>query len=185
MDSLQDHFLIAMPHLTEETFNLSVIYICDHSPRGSMGLVINRPMESAKVAMILNALGMDELDKPSGLSEIYYGGPVQPGLGFVLHSNEYRDETASIISDDISLSTTLEVLDDIRTGHGPKQFRLALGYAGWGEGQVEREIANGDWLVIPATADFIFEKADHLKWDESAKRFGIEISDLPHFGGLA
>ncbi len=185
MDSLQNHLLVAMPHLADPSFNKSVIYICDHSPRGTMGLVVNRPMTSAKVAMILNALGMDIGDQPLPLKEVYYGGPVQPGLGFVLHSAEYDREVSNRISDDLALSTNLDVLEDIRNGIGPARYRLSLGYAGWGEDQVEREIANGDWLVIPGTAEFIFDKPDTTKWEQAASRFGIEIAEMGGQGGAA
>lgn len=185
MDTLQNHFLIAMPHLTDDSFNKAVIYICDHNAEGSMGLVVNRPMTSAKAAMILHALGMDLEGEPRHLSEIYYGGPVQQGLGFVLHSPEYGGESSSKIAEDLFLSTNLEVLDDIRQGAGPAKYRLSLGYAGWGEGQMEREIANGDWLVVPGSAEFIFDKPDYMKWAQAARRFGIEIAEMEGPGGMA
>ena len=185
MESLQNHLLVAMPHLTDPSFNKSVIYICDNSPRGTMGLVVNRPMTSANVALILNALGMDSGDQPSPLKEIYYGGPVQPGIGFVLHSSDYGREVSNRISDDLALSTNLDVLEDIRKGVGPDHYRRSLGYAGWGEDQVEREIANGDWLVIPATAEFVFNKPDTKKWEQAARRFGIEIAEMGGQGGEA
>ena len=174
-----------MPHLTDESFNKAVIYICDHSPHGALGLVINRPMASAKVEMILKALGVDITDATKPLSNIYYGGPVQPGLGFVLHSPEYNTEETSKLSSEIALSTNIEVLTDIGQGKGPEQYRLSLGYAGWGEGQLERELANGDWLPVPADAEFVFDKPDGVKWDEAARRFGIEIADFGGPGGMA
>ena len=185
MDTLQNYLIIAMPHLADEPFSQSVILMCEHTPQGAMGLVINRPMESSKVVMVLNALGLDGDGPPDKFSDIYYGGPVQPGLGFVLHSAGYEEPTSNQVSSEIALSTSLEVLKSIQGGNGPRQFRLSLGYAGWGEGQIEREIANGDWLVVPATAEFIFDKPDDVKWNESAKRFGIEIADVSGFGGIA
>lgn len=185
MDSLQNHLLIAMPHLADEPFNKAVIYMCEHSPQGAMGLIVNRPMDSTKIALVLNALGLDGDGPPDQFSDIYYGGPVQPGLGFVLHSTEYEQASSNRLSSDIALSTSREILEDIQQGNGPDQFRFSLGYAGWGAGQIERELANGDWLVMEATLEFVFNKPDDLKWDASAKRFGIEITEISGFGGMA
>ena len=185
MDSFQNHLLIAMPHLTDASFNRAVIYICDHSPQGALGLVINRPMSAAKVAMILESLGVDMSMTTHSPPDVYYGGPVQPGQGFVLHSPEYKVEDTSQLSGEFALTTNIEVLKDINDGNGPEQYRLSMGYAGWGEGQLDREIANGDWLLVPAEAEFVFLKLDTVKWVQAAKRFGIEISDFSGPGGMA
>lgn len=185
VDSLQNHLLIAMPHLTDPSFNRAVIYICDYSPQGALGLVINRPMSSAKVEMILETLGIEMSIATNSLPDVYYGGPVQPGQGFVLHSPEYKVEDTSQLSGEFALSTNIEVLKDISRGNGPEQYRLSMGYAGWGEGQLDREIANGDWLLVPADAEFVFQKPDTVKWAQAAKRFGIEISDFSGPGGMA
>ncbi len=185
MDSLRDHFLISMPHLTDGFFEKTVIYICDNDPQGSMGLVVNRPLPSAKVAIILQALGIDSGEDPDIIKDIYYGGPVQPGVGFVLHTPDYEVEGTQPISSEVSLTTNLEIMRDIEAGKGPEQYRFTMGYAGWGSEQLEREIANGDWLVVPASGEFIFEKADRAKWSEAARMFGIEISQFYGFGGEA
>ncbi len=185
MDSLRNHFLISMPHLTDGFFEKTVIYICDHDPQGSMGLVINRPLPSAKAAIILQALGLGSSEDPDIIKDIYYGGPVQPSVGFVLHTPDYEVEGTLPISNDISLTTNTEIMQDIEAGKGPEQYRFTMGYAGWGPEQLEREIANGDWLIVPASGEFIFEKADHAKWSEAARKFGIEISQFYGFGGEA
>ena len=185
MDSLRNHFLISMPHLTDTFFEKTVIYICDHDPQGSMGLVVNRPLPSARAAIVLQALGLDSAEIEGGIQDIYYGGPVQPDVGFVLHSPEYVIDGTLSIAEDISLTTSSEIMKDIKRGRGPEQFRLTMGYAGWGPEQLEREIANGDWLAIPASGEFIFGESDHGKWAEAARRFGIEISQFSGFGGEA
>lgn len=150
-----------------------------------MGLIVNRPLASAKVAVLLQALGMQPDEGAQEITEIYFGGPIQPGLGFVLHSPDYELEQTAKISDEVYLTTNLEIIHDIQEGQGPDEFRFTLGYAGWGPEQLEREIANGDWLVIPANAEVIFNKPDVAKWTDAARQFGIEISQFSGFGGSA
>ena len=185
MDSLRDYFLISMPHLTDTFFEKSVIYICEHDAQGAMGLLVNRPLASAKVANILEALGIGPEDKHIHFQEVFFGGPVQPNLGFVLHSSDYEIDGTVQVSEAVSLTTNFDIVRDIKKGRGPEQFRFTLGYAGWGPEQLDREIANGDWLVIPAATDFIFDKPDQVKWKEAARQFGIEISQMSGSGGLA
>lgn len=178
MDSLTDHLLISMPHMSDVFFERTVIYICAHDSSGAMGMVVNRPLMSGHVAEILEALDLGEGDSDANIREIYYGGPVQPSLGFVLHSPEYALESTEQISDSVALSTSLEIIQDIQYGTGPAFYRFTLGYAGWGPEQLEREIANGDWLLIPAESEIIFKKPDHIKWEESARQLGIEITQI-------
>ena len=185
MDSLRNYFLISMPHLADSFFEKAVIFICDHDSQGSMGLLINRPMPSAKAAAIIQALGLEGAKSEEGISDIYYGGPVQPNVGFVLHTPDYQVEGTISISSDICLTTNSDIMGDIQSGKGPRKYRLTMGYAGWGSEQLEREIANGDWLVVPANHEFVFDKADRVKWAEAARQFGIEISMFSGFGGEA
>lgn len=185
MDSLRNTFLVSMPHLADSFFEKAVIFICDHDSQGSMGLVINRPMPSAKAAAIIQALGLARKKGREGINDIYYGGPVQPNVGFVLHTPDYLTDGTISISSDICLTTNSDIMGDIQTGKGPEKYRFTMGYAGWGSEQLEREIANGDWLVVPASQEFIFDKADRVKWTEAARQFGIEISMFSGFGGEA
>ncbi len=185
MDSFRNHFLISMPHLTDVFFEKTVIFICDQNAEGSMGLVINRPFPSARAKHILQALGLAGNTGKGEISQIYYGGPVQPNVGLVLHTPDYEIEGTTPISTDICLTTNSEIMRDLEDGDGPERFRFTMGYAGWGPEQLDREIANGDWLVIPASKDFIFEKADHAKWADAARQFGIEITQFSGFGGSA
>ena len=150
MKTLHDHLLISMPHMTDPFFAQTVIYICEQHESGSMGLVINRPLEDFQSQIILDALGLDEGSGFNNFQRLYYGGPVQPDHGIVLHSTDYHIEDTMEISEKVSLTATPEVLHDIREGNGPDEFRLTWGYAGWESEQLEREIANGDWLLIPA-----------------------------------
>ena len=184
MDNFKDTFLIAIPHLSETFVEKTVICICAHGAQGAMGMVINRPLASGKVAVVLESLGLT----PTGglkVMDVYYGGPVQPALGFVLHSSEYAIDDTEQISSRISLSTNVGIFKDIQKGRGPDQFRFTLGYAGWGASQLDQEIANGDWLVVPAEPTFIFDIPDRSKWREAASRFGIEIAQFSGSGGVA
>ena len=185
MDTLRDHFIIAMPHLTEATFDRSVVYICEHNSQGSMGLIINRPLSSAGLNLILTTLDITPNRGLEQIGDIYSGGPLQPSMGFVLHTPEYDIKDTVRISTKVSLTTNLQIMSDIQQKNGPEQFRFALGYAGWGVEQLEREIANGDWLVVSATPEFIFDKPDAIKWADAARRFGIEITQFSGLGGSA
>jgi putative transcriptional regulator len=185
MDSLRDYFLISMPHLTDTFFEKSVIYVCEHDAQGAMGLLVNRPLGSAKVASILEALGIGSEEKQIHFRDVFFGGPVQPNLGFVLHTSEYEIDGTVHVSEAVSLTTNIDIVRDIKKGQGPARFRFTLGYAGWGPEQLDREIANGDWLVIPADLEFIFEKPDQTKWKDAARQFGIEITQMSGSGGLA
>lgn len=185
MDTLRDHFIIAMPHLTEATFDRSVVYICEHNSEGAMGLMINRPLQSAGVRVMLNKVDFTPDNGLERIGDIYFGGPLQASMGFVLHTPEYDIEDTVRISTKVSLTTNRQIMVDIQEDKGPAQFRFALGYAGWGVEQLEREIANGDWLIVPATPEFIFDKPDAVKWADAARRFGIEITEFSGLGGSA
>ncbi len=174
-----------MHHLIDVFFVKKMLILIAHDTSGAMGMVINRPLVSAHVARILEALDLGDDEGEVNIREIYYGGPVQPGLGFVLHTPDYLLDSTEQISPSASLSTSLEVIRDIQDGHGPAYYRFTLGYAGWGPEQLEREIANGDWLLIPAQAEIIFNKPDHIKWEESARQFGIEIAQIGGGAGLS
>lgn len=185
METLSDHLLISMPHMTDAFFAQSVIYICEDHDAGTMGVVINRPLQDFQTKIILDALGFDDGTGIDNLKQLYYGGPVQPDHGLVLHTTDYTIEDTLQISERVSLTATPEVLQDIRDGNGPDEFRLTWGYAGWGSDQLEREIANGDWLLIPAEKEMIFDSADEGKWKMATGRFGIEITDFSGHGGSA
>ncbi len=185
METLSDHLLISMPHMSDAYFAESVIYICEYHDAGCMGLVINRPLQDFQTQIIIDALGLDDENDLKKFQRLYYGGPVQPNHGLVLHTTDYTIEDTLHISGRASLTATPKVLQDIRDGNGPDEFRLTWGYAGWGTDQLEREIANGDWLVIPAEKEMIFNSPDESKWEIATGRFGIEIRDFSGPGGSA
>ena len=182
MESFSNHFLISMPHLSDTIFTKSLIYMCENNPEGSLGLIINKPMVSQNVADILQKTGL-EVIQPA--PEVYFGGPVNIEMGLILHDASYEIEGTLNVSNAIALTSNKQILSDLKSGGGPKQFRFSMGYTGWGKGQLEREIENGDWLPMPADGDFIFTIPDSDKWKTAATRFGIDISDLGGSAGIA
>ena len=182
MKSFSNHFLISMPHMNDPIFSKSLIYICENTSDGSLGLIINKPMVSQNAADILQKTGL-EIIQPA--PEVYLGGPVNMQMGLILHDTSYEIEGTLSVSKTIALTSNKQIVSDIKTGGGPEQFRFSMGYAGWGEGQLEREIENGDWLIMPADADFIFSVPDIDKWKSATTQFGIDFSDLGGPAGIA
>ena len=182
MESFSNHFLISMPHMNDPIFTKSLIYMCENNPEGSLGLIINKPMISQNAADILQKTGLEGIHP---VPEVYFGGPVNIGMGLILHDANYEIEGTLTVSKAIALTSNKQILSDLKTGRGPEQFRFSMGYAGWGQGQLEREIENGDWLLMPADADFIFSIPDSDKWQAATTQFGIDISDLGGPAGIA
>ncbi len=182
MNNYSNHFLIAMPHMTDGIFRQGLVYLCDHDGTGAMGLMINKPMMTDKVEDILK---QTQLDKANPHPHVYFGGPVRIEQGLFLHDHSYTIDGTVAISDDISLTVNPGIIDDILYGKGPRNFQFTLGYSGWGAGQLEREIENGDWLVMPAIPGFIFKTPDSKKWKTAASHFGIDILDFSGPSGMA
>lgn len=175
--SLKNHFLISMPHLNDPNFEHTVIYLCEHTDTGAMGLIINRPSK-VDFAELADHLGMP-IEAPKLTSEpIFVGGPVEAEKGFILHSNDKHWGNTLEVSDDVCLSASLETLEHIAAGDGPSQFRIALGCAGWDEGQLESEIANNDWLVCEADLDVLFHTPSELQFTAATQVLGLDMSRL-------
>ena len=182
MKSFSNHFLISMPHMNDPIFCKSLIYMCENNTEGSLGLIINKPMVSQNAADILQKTGLERIQP---LPEVYFGGPVNLEMGLILHDTGYEIDGTLTISKEISLTSNKQIVNDLKTGLGPNKFRFSMGYAGWGAGQLEKEIENGDWLLMPADIEFIFSISDTDKWQAAATRFGIDISDLGGSVGIA
>ncbi|WP_375176286.1 YqgE/AlgH family protein [Marinobacter mobilis] len=180
-DNLRDHFLIASPYLADPRFHGSVIYLCEHSSEGALGLVLNRPLDIG-LGEILEQLGMDgkELDLP-----VFLGGPVQPERGFVLHGPGSHWQSTSVISEGVALTTSRDILEDIGRGQGPQDFRVALGYSGWGEGQLEEELASNSWLTCPAKTDLLFATSWQDLYQTVLTDMGIDLNQLSESIGHA
>lgn len=181
MSTLRNHFLIAMPHLKDPNFDSTISYICDHGDEGAMGIVINRPI-GIKVDEMLSQLELGEsgIDKP-----VYSGGPVQVERGFVLHTPSDEWQSSMAISEDISVTTSKDILQAMAEGQGPEHSLVALGYAGWGAGQLETEIANNVWITCPADNAVLFNTVDDQKVVAALGRVGIDYHRLISAAGHA
>ena len=182
MKSFSNHFIISMPHMNDPIFSKSLIYICEHDNDGAMGLIINKPMISENAADIIQQTGLAQIKPPP---DIYFGGPVNLEMGLILHDANYNIEGTLTISKSVALTSNKQIVLDLKNGGGPDEFRFSFGYAGWGKGQIEREIENGDWLLMPADDNFIFSIPNTDKWQKAASKFGIDILDLGGSAGIA
>ncbi|SEW38850.1 putative transcriptional regulator [Cognatiyoonia koreensis] len=166
--------LIAMPMMGDPRFQQSVIYMCAHSKEGAMGLIVNKPQPGVRFKELLGQLGIDPEDDAKDV-RVHYGGPVENVRGFVLHSEDYRSETGTMeVDTGICMTATLDILEDMARGKGPRTSLLALGYAGWGPDQLEGEIAQNGWLTCDAKEDIIFGRANEHKWTGALKILGID-----------
>lgn len=188
--SLEGQMLIAMPNMPDERFAGTVIYICAHNEDGAMGIVVNRQARNIGFADLLVQLDIVAKDQairlPTALNrmQVMAGGPVEPARGFVLHSTDFilPDATRSIAAD-LGLTVTLDILRAMAKGEGPKNALLALGYAGWGAGQLEREITENSWLHGPAPADLILAPEHDTKYDRALAALGIDKAFLSQEAG--
>lgn len=165
--------LAAMPNMADTRFSKSVIYVCSHSAEGAMGLVVNRLVQSLSFPDLLNQLDIETY----GLEEqirIHLGGPVDSERGFVLHSPDYRKDSTVVVGEDFALTATIDILRDMASGMGPSQSLLALGYAGWGPGQLDQEIMENGWLTVPADGSIVFDDVVETKWERALGQLGID-----------
>jgi putative transcriptional regulator len=171
--------------MPDPRFERSVIFICAHSGEGAMGLIINKPVEGLSFREMMEKLQIgvttNTPDRP-----ILFGGPVQTGRGFVLHSGEFESQDSTMpVTDDISLTATLDILRAIASGQGPQKSLFALGYAGWDGGQIEDEIRANGWVHCDADNAIIFDDVLDDKWSRALKKLGIDMSGLSAHTGRA
>jgi putative transcriptional regulator len=181
---LTGQLLLAMPQMADPRFARSVIYVCAHTADGAMGLVVNREIESVSFPDLLKQLEIE----PTGVSRpirVMFGGPVETGRGFVLHSSDYVQDSTLLVGDEVGLTATTEILRDIARGDGPRRSLLALGYAGWGPGQLDSEIQDNGWLVAPADETLVFGPDLESKWHRALEKLGINSALLSGQAGHA
>jgi len=170
---MSGQLLLAMPGMPDDRFARTVIYMCAHNTEGAMGLVINRLAGAVTFPDLLQQLGIDSPNNDIE-TRIHFGGPVESGRGFVLHSGEYRHESTLDVDDQVALTATIDILQDIAQGTGPRRSLLALGYAGWGPGQLDTEIHANGWLHVAPDEDLVFNSDLDGKWDRAIAKLGFD-----------
>ena len=181
---LTGQMLIAMPQMQDPRFARTVVYICAHTAEGAMGLVVNRQFNGLSFPDLLEQLNI----KPTPICDqirVHFGGPVEPGRGFVLHSTDYVQETTLLVDELVGLTATVDVLKAIAESHGPRSSLLALGYAGWDRGQLDAEIRENAWLNVSADEDLLFGSAIENKWERAIAKIGVDFSMLSGEAGHA
>ena len=182
---LDGQILIAMPGMGDPRFIRAVIFLCAHSADGAMGLIVNKPAPELRFRDLLKQLDIATTADVGGV-RVHFGGPVEHGRGFVLHSAEYDVEGASLrVSPSFAMTATLDVLQDMARGAGPARALLALGYSGWGPGQLEGEIQSNGWLIAAAEPELVFGLRDTDKWEAALRSINIDPRLLSSEGGRA
>ncbi len=181
---LTGQLLIAMPGMRDSRFARTVIYLCAHNRDGAMGLVVNRLGGASTFPDLLNQLGI-ETGTITEEIRVHFGGPVESGRGFVLHTGEYSQEGTLRVDDHIGLTATIDILRDMAVGSGPRRRLLALGYAGWGPGQLDSEIQANGWLHVAADEKLVFDSDLDSKWERAIAKLGVDLSMLSGDAGHA
>lgn len=181
---LTGQFLIAMPGMRDSRFTRTVIYMCAHSEEGAMGLVINRLVGAITFPDLLRQLEIDT-DAATDQIRVHFGGPVESGRGFVLHSCDYLKEGSLNVDGNIALTATVDILRDIARGRGPQRSLMALGYAGWGPGQLDAEIQSNGWLNVDSDPSLLFGEDLDNKWERAISKLGVDVSSLSGTAGHA
>ena len=181
---LAGHFLIAMPAMVDPNFQGTVTYWCEHNERGALGVVVNRPTELT-MESLLEQIEIEVSDLALSQRKVHFGGPVSVEHGFVLHRSHGSWNSSIVVSEELSLTTSKDILEAVAQGSGPREWLLTLGYAGWGAGQLEDEIAANAWLTVPANADLLFETAPEALLDAAIARLGISRLSLSGIAGHA
>lgn len=183
MSSLTGKLLIAMPAMPDPRFAHAVIYLCAHSTDGAMGLIVNRPLPDLTLGGLVSHLDLPQGQANAGLGlqgtqmdgPVHFGGPVETGRGFVLHSPDYFTHDGSIqVSAGVVLTTSRDILADMGRGQGPHRAITALGYSGWGAGQLDAELHAGGWLLAEGDAALVFDTPDAAKWERALRGLGVD-----------
>jgi putative transcriptional regulator len=191
--NLTHHFLIAMPGLRDEAFERSVVYLCDHSENGAMGIVINKPSEIV-LADLFDKVDLPKPQSPLAQNPVFQGGPVQMDRGFVLHTpvraiGEEEDtavySSTMVIPGGLEVTTSRDVLEAMSIGGGPERVLISLGYAAWGSGQLENELGDNAWLTVAADPGVIFDTPVEQRYTKALKLLGVDEWALSSVGGRA
>lgn len=185
MDTLQNQMLIAMPGLEDPNFGRSVTYILEHNADGAMGIVVNHPLPLCVTDLLAQLTIEHDAKSDAAQAHVLAGGPVQSDRGFVLHTPKTGYQSSLQLSDDLMVTTSKDILERLTSTDAPDKFILALGYAGWSSGQLEQEIADNSWLIVPADNRIIFDLAHGEKWQGAVAKMGISLWQLSPQAGHA
>jgi len=185
MKTLAGQLLVAMPQMMDPRFARSVVYLCAHdTDEGAMGLVVNKVIDSLSMQELFGHLKL-EASEIGRKRPVHFGGPVDPGRGFVLHTADYQEEATLMIGGGFAMTATLDILKAINEGGGPQRSLLALGYAGWAPGQLDAEINANGWLSVEADSDLVFDDDFDAKWQRALGKLGIDLTMLSTDAGHA
>ena len=184
-NALVGKLLLATPQMDDPRFARAVIFVCAHDSNGAMGLVINQKLLNLDMPALYAQLGIEHDHVHAMDAPVLQGGPVESQRGFILHGSHYIQKDTIRVNDQFSVTGTLEALRALGTGDGPTAFLFMLGYAGWGEGQLERELEDNAWLIIDPTAELLFHTEPDLKWDAAIATLGFNPSFLSAQAGHA
>ncbi len=172
--SLAGHVLIAMPALADPNFSRTVTYLCEHNEYGALGVTVNRPLDM-QLSEVLEQYGLATDDALIAGLPVYHGGPVQEDRGFVLHDAGDEYDATLRVDDRVSVTASRDIIEAIAGGSGPPRVLVALGYAGWGPGQLEHELAENTWLHAPCEPDLLFATPVAHRWHAAAESLGVDI----------
>lgn len=182
-DFFKNQFLIAMPGMEDEQFANTVSLLCEHNDHGAIGLVINRPLELT-LSDMMKQMDLDRGDLDEEVT-VYWGGPVQPERGFVIHRAPGEWESCLALEDDLFITTSRDILRAIGEGQGPRDYVVVLGYAGWDEGQLEDEVMRNAWLNTPVNSEIIFHLPARERWQAATRLLGVDVTQLTSTAGHA
>lgn len=175
--SLANHFLIAMPSLTDPNFAKTVIYLCEHRDEGAVGLIVNRPMQFS-LSLVFEQLDVDSSHSDQSEMPLLFGGPIQPERGFVLHKNLGEWRTSLFLQDEVTVTTSNDIIRALAQGTGPKDVLVTLGYSAWFDNQLEKEIAQNTWLVCPFHAEILYDVPFNQRWEYAGLTLGVNMNQL-------
>lgn len=182
--SLANHFLIAMPSVSDPDFEHSVIYLCEHHVQGTVGLIVNRPMDYPLQLVFDQLKIVPKIPKQNQLP-LLFGGPVQQERGFVIHREEGAWKSSLVLREDVTVTTSNDIIRAIASNQGPEDVLVALGYASWTEKKLEQELMNNQWLVCPFHAELLYDVPFAERWEYAGRLLGVKMNELSIYTGHA
>lgn len=177
INSLANHLLIAMPSMKDPNFQRAVIYLCEHHEQGSVGLIINRPMQFP-MSLVFEQLKIEPIRVEQNHLPLMFGGPVQPERGFVIHKQAGGWRSSLFLQDDVTVTTSNDIIRAIAIDEGPKDVLVALGYTGWAEEQLEKEVMDNVWLVCPYKSEILYEVPFEKRWEYAGLTLGVKMDQM-------